>query len=240
MADGTEIDWGALATAAGQWYAASQAGAAGENTQNAAVDPANRSSSVSSSSGESYGEQSSQISAEGRATRAAGYDALSSLWSNTDYSRENAIKDIQGSIAEIFNQYKIKDLPEIFSSMVGSGGYNSTSHQLLANEAFANATAKGAALQNQAILNYANARQAQLSPLVSLLNADRENFGFDMSSESSSTVQTGAADIGAYGAGAGTSASASTAQTNAALSAFGELFRNKDPKYTSTMTSTDV
>lgn len=185
-----DIDWAAVISAGAQAYSAYNASQTASENAASATDPANRSSSTSQS--ESYGENSSQISAEGRATRAAGYDALSPLWNSQQYSRENAIKDVQGSIAEIFRQYSITDLPKIFSGMTSSGGYNSTSHQFLANEAFANATAKGAALTNQAVLNYAQARQAELSPLVALLNADREGFGMEMSS--SSTDQLGGAD----------------------------------------------
>ena len=239
MADeSTGVNWTALVTAAAQMYGAYNQSQAGSNVTSAATDPANRSSSVAESSVEKYGEQSSQISAEGRAVRAAGYDALSALWGNSDYSRANAINDTQGAIAEIFNQYKIKDLPEIFSSMVSSGGYNSTSHQLMANEAFANATAKGAALRSQAILNYAEARNKQLAPLVSLLNADRENFGFDMASESSSSSSTGASSMDAYASGLNSTNTGNTGMVNAGASALEELFRKKPANSTSTDTST--
>ena len=210
------VNWAAVGNGlAGAYGAYNQSQAAAAN-QAAASDPANQKYGYRVSEG--GGENSSQISYEGRATRNQAYDILSQLLGSNQYSRSNAIADTQGAIAEIFKQYSITDLPKIYNSQIGMGAYNSTSHQLMANEAFANATAKGAALRNQAILNYAQARNNELNPLISLLNADRENFGMEFSS--SQEENFGGLDMSAMSAA---NTQAATADTNQAQ-AWANLF----------------
>lgn len=161
----------------------------------------------SSSNNDTYGYNSSSnasnraISAKGKEVRDAGYDKLLGLLGSDSFSKEAAIRDSQGAITEIFNNYKTTDLPKIFSGQISSGGYNSTSHQMLANDAFAQATAKGAALRTDTILKYANARRQELDPLISLLNND-----FEQTSEGGSFGENFGSST-AIGAAGATSAS---------------------------------
>lgn len=147
----------------------------------------NGSASTSSSSGmgENSSSSSRSISGAGAAVRNTSYENLLGLLSNDDFSKESAIKDSEGAIAELFKNYSNTELPKIFSSQVSSGGYNSAGHQLLANDAFANTAAKGAALRSKTILDYAGARRNQLDPLISLLNNDFESsssgYGYNLS-----------------------------------------------------------
>lgn len=165
------------------------------------------STSLSSSVGENSSSGSRSISARGGDVRNASYDELLKLLTEDSFSRENAIKDTDGAIAELFKNYSVTDLPKIFSSQISSGGYNSTGHQLLANDAFANTAAKGAALRSKTIMDYAAARRNQLDPLISLLNNDFESsnasYGYSLANSNATGAAKGdtkGSDIAAAGA----------------------------------------
>lgn len=182
--------------------------AGGAALGNLLSDKPSPSSSTSSGIGENSSSSSRSISAAGAIARNASYDQLIKLLADDTFSKENAIKDSEGAIAELFKQYSVTDLPKIFSSQINSGGYNSTGHQLLANDAFANTAAKGAALRSKAILDYASARRNQLDPLISLLNNDFESssssYGYSISGSSATGASpggsNGATDLAAAGA----------------------------------------
>jgi hypothetical protein len=174
--------------------------------------PATPSSSVNNTIGESSSSGSRAISARGGEVRNASYDELIKLLTDDGFSKESAIKDSQAGIAELFKNYSNTDLPKIFSSQVSSGGYNSTGHQLIANDAFANTAAKGMALQSKTIMDYAAARRNQLDPLISLLNNDFEtsnaSYSYTLGS-GSSTGGTAADDSNAKAAAAAAAAAVS-------------------------------
>lgn len=98
---------------------------------------------------------------------------------NSQYTKDQAIADSQGLVGQIFNQYSKTALPTIFSTQNSSGGYNSTSGQLLANDAFGKATADAASAVQQNIKDYAaisnsntqTAQNQQSLDLTSLLAA---------------------------------------------------------------------
>ena len=71
-------------------------------------------------------------------------------------ARQNAIKDSEGAITDIFNQFKDFALPEIMTKQQQSGGYGGSTTQLLANDAGARAVAQGAAVRLNAINQYEN------------------------------------------------------------------------------------
>ena len=105
-------------------------------------------------------------------------DNLTSFLSTTlpssgqQFSRENAVADAQGVIANIFNQYKTTALPQIAMGMQGAGVYNATAGQNLANEAFGKATSDSAAIVMDNISKYMNlAQQDKNMSLSALLNA---------------------------------------------------------------------
>lgn len=87
------------------------------------------------------------------------------------YSKQDAISDTQGAIANLFRTYQNTVLPKIYGASSKAGAYNSTSQQLLANDAFAATTAQGAALQQQAISDYAKLGQSQQSLTLQGLQA---------------------------------------------------------------------
>lgn len=90
----------------------------------------------------------------------------------TGYSKQDAITDVAGTIKNIFSQYREQELPQIIGQMGLAGAYNNTSAQFLANDAFAEAVAKGANATVSAIKDYAGiTRDNEQAFQAALLNA---------------------------------------------------------------------
>lgn len=98
---------------------------------------------------------------------------MSSILGNTasQYSKQAAMNDVQGAIANLFREYSIKALPTIFQAEASSGGYNSTTGQLLANDAYAATVSKGAQLMIDAIDKYRRLQQGDYQGLANLVAA---------------------------------------------------------------------
>lgn len=77
----------------------------------------------------------------------------------SQFGKANAIADSQGAIQNIFDEFSKTALPSIYQSEVGSGGYNGTTSQLMANDAFAQTTNKAAALMMDTIMKYRTSQQ---------------------------------------------------------------------------------
>ena len=92
------------------------------------------------------------------------------------YSRENAIGDANGVVANIFRQYKNTDLPQIFQAQNTSGGYNGTTTQLLANDAFASANAKAADAVLKNIIDYRRLQQGDYTTFAQLMTSAFKPF----------------------------------------------------------------
>lgn len=103
------------------------------------------------------------------------YQPLMAALGDTSFSRENAIADSRGFIDQIFRDYEKSSLPSIYKNARATGIYNDTSSQLLANDAYSSAAAKGQAQLVSNITQYAGARQDQLGPILALLNAQTSN-----------------------------------------------------------------
>lgn len=131
------------------------------------------------------------------------YLPLQRLIHDTSYSRENAIADTQGFIDEIFRQYETESLPQIYRNPRASGIYNDTSTQLLANDAYSTAVAKGQAAISQNILNYAQARQAQLNPVMQLMQGQVSNSNQLISAQAGLEQQRMAGNVSLAGLLAG-------------------------------------
>lgn len=69
-------------------------------------------------------------------------------------SRQAALDDVQSIIGNLFQQYSETALPQIYSAVSGGGGYNSTTGQLLANDAFARTTSQAGEVAIGAITQY--------------------------------------------------------------------------------------
>lgn len=100
--------------------------------------------------------------------------ALAMLLSDTqqgrkDFSKEAAAKDSEAAVAAIFRDYKNIALPKVYGAQTGSGGYNSTGVQLLANDAYGSAVAKAAELKLKTQSEYEKNKAMQLEQLTKLL-----------------------------------------------------------------------
>lgn len=87
------------------------------------------------------------------------------------YGKANAIADVQGAIRGVFDQYQKTALPEIYQGEMSSGGYNATTGQLLANDAFAQTTNKAAALMLDTIQKYRTSQQNDYNTLAGLVRS---------------------------------------------------------------------
>lgn len=85
------------------------------------------------------------------------------------YSPENADKDAATITDQIIKQFQENDLPDIFSAQNTSGGYNSTTAQLLADDARARAVGKASKSAVDLRDSYAKQRQAQTEQFLKLV-----------------------------------------------------------------------
>lgn len=89
--------------------------------------------------------------------------------SNNLYGKQAAMTDVQGAIRSLFDEYSKTSLPQIYQAELGSGGYNSTTGQLLANDAFATTNTKAAALLLDTIQKYRGIEQKDYEVMASLV-----------------------------------------------------------------------
>lgn len=145
----------------------------------------------------------------------APYLPLQQLIGDTSYSRDNAIADTQGFIDELFRSYQTEALPQIYRNPRASGIYNDTSTQLLANDAYATTVSKGMAALSQNILNYAQARQAQLNPVMQLMQGQVSNSNQLISAQAGLEQQRMAGNVNLAGQLAGNAANRGMANAQA-------------------------
>lgn len=120
-------------------------------------------------------------------------------------ARANALKDVKGSVANLFAEFSDTALPQILTQQNKTGGYNSTTSQLLTNDAFARTVAKGADLTMNAVSAYEQAALAKSgqalqgfgTSLDALLQASQTGTSsIDSKSKSRSTTFKAATDFG--------------------------------------------
>lgn len=86
------------------------------------------------------------------------------------FTKDQAIMDSKGAIDNLFNKYKQEVVPQIVAQGGQGGVYNSTSLQGMADNAYAQTVAQGAAVQQQTIKDYAQiGQQAQTSGIEAIL-----------------------------------------------------------------------
>jgi hypothetical protein len=122
------------------------------------------------------------------------------------FSKGAAQQDAMGMVQQIFDNYQKTALPQIYGAQTGAGAYNSTGGQLLANDAYAQTVNKAAGTVNQNVLNYAQAYQQQMSPLMQLLSVDKgsQKVGTDTTGTGAQAMAAASAGSGAMQAGLGT------------------------------------
>ena len=87
------------------------------------------------------------------------------------YGKQAAIADTQGFVKDLFDQFSKTALPALFQNEASSGGYNGTTGQLMANDAFAQTISKAQAGIIDTILKYRQTEQNDFTTLAKLVGA---------------------------------------------------------------------
>lgn len=96
--------------------------------------------------------------------------------SPTEYSRITAKADAMEVVSAIFAEYRDQEIPQIYQAMNGSGGYNSTTAQLLVNDAYSRVSAKAAKEVLDNVSKYGNVRQGDVQALAQLYSATKGSY----------------------------------------------------------------
>ena len=73
---------------------------------------------------------------------------------NLTDARKNALADVKGGVEALFKEYSETALPQIMGKQAQTGGYGSSTAQLLTNDAFARTVAQGQKLALDAVTAY--------------------------------------------------------------------------------------
>ena len=120
----------------------------------------------------------SHLSPEQRAQVAEWVAESLTRFKSIDFTKSAAKSDSQSVYADIFRDYREKDLPEIYSRQCRSGVYNDTSSQLLANDAFSRTVDKAGRVTIDTIKAYADIEVSRSNPVNQGFNTllqDRRN-----------------------------------------------------------------
>lgn len=102
-----------------------------------------------------------------------------------EYTKLKATADAAEVVSAIFREYADQELPQIYQAMNGSGGYNATTAQLLANDAIARAMAKASKEVLDNVQRYGNIRQGDVQALAQLYSSTKSSYSIPSSSGSS-------------------------------------------------------
>ena len=92
-----------------------------------------------------------------------------------EYSKDTAIADAQGTVNNVFEQFKDEALVQVYYPQCIANGYNSTTMQLLANNAYAKTVSEGAKVVLDNIQRYAGIRVSDLQVMSQLVGAIRNS-----------------------------------------------------------------
>jgi hypothetical protein len=76
-------------------------------------------------------------------------------------ARKQALTDVKGGVDALFAEYKDTALPQIMGKQAQTGGYGSTTAQMLTNDAYARTVAQGQKLAIDAVTQYENTALAK-------------------------------------------------------------------------------
>lgn len=114
------------------------------------------------------------------------YSAQNLSTSQSEYSKQQAIADSQSIVAGLFNTYRNTDLPQIYSAESSSGGYNNTTSQLLANDAYASTLTKASGLILDTIQKYRGLQQQDYNVMSALVGRMPAPGNYDISQNANS------------------------------------------------------
>ena len=92
-----------------------------------------------------------------------------------EYSKDTAIADAQDTVNNVFEQFKDEALVQVYHPQCIANGYNSTTMQLLANNAYAKTVSEGAKVVLDNIQRYAGIRVSDLQVMSQLIGAIRNS-----------------------------------------------------------------
>jgi hypothetical protein len=118
---------------------------------------------------DSSGSSETQIGGQANALLTQVLQRLLPGMDNGQFTPEAAVHDSQALVDQIMTAYKESTLPNIYQAERSGGGYNSTTAQLLANDAMAKAAAQGAAQVSTTKEKYAQITNQQQQQLVNVL-----------------------------------------------------------------------
>ena len=92
-----------------------------------------------------------------------------------EYSKDTAIADAQGTVNNVFERFKDETLVQVYHPQCIANGYNSTTMQLLVNNAYAKTVSEGAKVVLDNIQRYAGIRVSDLQVMSQLIGAIRNS-----------------------------------------------------------------
>ena len=92
-----------------------------------------------------------------------------------EYDKTNATADAQATVNNIFDTFKDESLVQVYQPECIANGYNSTTMQLLVNNAYAKTVSEGAKVVLDNIQRYAGIRVSDLQVMSQLIGAIRNS-----------------------------------------------------------------
>ena len=92
-----------------------------------------------------------------------------------EYSKDTAIADAQATVNTIFDTFKDEALVQVYQPECIVNGYNSTTMQLMVNNAYAKTVSEGAKVVLDNIQRYAGIRVSDLQVMSQLIGAIRNS-----------------------------------------------------------------
>ena len=92
-----------------------------------------------------------------------------------EYDKTNAIADAQATVNNVFETFKDESLVQVYQPECIANGYNSTTMQLLVNNAYAKTVSEGAKVVLDNIQRYAGIRVSDLQVMSQLIGAIRNS-----------------------------------------------------------------
>ena len=92
-----------------------------------------------------------------------------------EYDKTNATADAQATVNNIFDTFKDESLVQVYQPECIANGYNSTTMQLMVNNAYAKTVSEGAKVVLDNIQRYAGIRVSDLQVMSQLIGAIRNS-----------------------------------------------------------------
>lgn len=128
-------------------------------------------------------------------------DTAAARFGSAEFSKGAAFSDADSLMDGIFQRFRESDLPQIFSRNCKAGVYNSTTAQLLANDAYARKVREAAEVKVKTAVDYAGIETQRSQPLAQALQAalsDSTSRTEDVHEEVTPKTEAFAADMAAF------------------------------------------